>query len=201
MTTKKNPDTSLDETNDTEAETVEQVAPEDFDLDSWITGGMAHRPTRKVTIYRDLHLNADLVAAQERLAAIEQVTDKNGDAEEELGGNPEVAELEATIAELGQRLRSTSAVVSIVGLIGSETKAVEDAEFEPGTDAFTYEVLHRAATLAGRTLSPAQWEGLHATIGHAQWMRILEGYRAAQQIAPDVSAPFSPRSSRRVTGD
>ena len=186
-------DQTLNDTT-TDAETLD---PESFDLDSWVTGGRSHRPTRTVTVYRDLHLGGELAAAQDRLDALNRAA--KGD--EELGGDPERSELEARVEDLATRMRATSAVVAVVGLIVSEEKAIEDAGHKPGTQSFTYQALAEAGTVAGRTLTAEQWEGLHSTIGHGQWTRILGAYTAAQQGVPDVTAPFSHRSSQAVTGD
>lgn len=187
--------TSKTTTNDTTAE-PEALDPESFDLDSWITGGREHRPARSVTIYRDLHLAAELGQVQDRLDALDAADAEAGEAT--LGGDPERDELEARLEGLAAQMRASSATVTVVGLTAPEELSIKVERRDPQWFPHVFAIGGR---LEGRELTAEQWQGLYDTIGHPQWARIVDAYQAAQQTAPDVTAPFSHRSSRRVTGD
>lgn len=186
-----------DQTSNTDT-SLNTTAPDpgSFDLDSWITGGWAHRPTRTVTIYRDLHLAGELSATQERLDALDAAAAEAG--EDTLGGDPERDKLESRLKDLAAQMRATSATVSVAGLTAPEETSIQVERRDP---QWFPHVLAIGGRLEGRELTAQQWQGLYDTIGHPQWARIIEAYQAAQQVAPDVTAPFSRKSSRRVTGD
>ena len=178
--------------------------PADFDLDSWLVGGHDHRPQRHVTVYRDLALNAEAQAAIDRLDAYDKAqatpVDKDGKPEEELGGDPERDALEARVIELFDRMKATTATVTVWGLTAAETKAVTD-KYSTDDPLYEYAVIARAGRLEGRELTMTQWQKFHETIGQGQWRVITAAYSDVTLNVPKVDAPFSVRSSQRVTGD
>ncbi len=183
--------------------TEHTTAPADFDLADWLAGGTAHRPTRTVTVYRDLHLSAELERIRTEIAAHEAArpTGADGQAEESVSGDDDyTAQLNRKAEQLLERIHAAKVDLTVRGLIRPELLAIQ-AKHEEGTPAHDYEVLAKAVEFPGpQQITAEQWARFHEVIGQAQFNRIVQTYAAAQNIVPEVDAPFSPRSSRKGTG-
>lgn len=181
--------------------------PATFDIADWLVGGTNHRPTKTVTVYRDLSLYGQIEDIRERIEARDRaVTDSEGNPEESIGGGDDgKAELEAEAEALLEKMRAAKVTITITGLIGPEEDEVGAELKAQGHDRggiqWTYHVLARAAEFpGGQRLTPEQWAQFHGVIGQGQFIRITKAYQEALLQVPDVSAPFSRGASRKGTG-
>jgi hypothetical protein len=180
---------------------TENTAPsaETFNLSDWLTGGSEHRPTRSVTVYRDLHLSAELDRIRAEIARYEAQTPVNseGVTEKLLGEAAGTTEMHTRAEEILAKIRSVKVDLTVRGLIRPELLVIEE-HHEPGTPAYEYEVFAKAVEFPGdQHLTPAQWAQFHEVIGQGQFNRVVQTYQAAQNTVPEVDAPFSPPASRR----
>jgi hypothetical protein len=170
-------------------ETAPQEAPEDFDLDAWLTD--AKRPERSVTVYK----RADLIADLDELERQIDNAQRAGAEEEALSGGAQSVEAEY-LAKL-QEFHDSALVIRVRGLtneemtsIHSEGKKAKENQTQIGRRLIE-------AALVYPRINREGLERLSKAIGDAQMTQIVNAYQLATMQAPVVTVPFSLRSSGR----
>lgn len=187
----------------------ENLTPETFDIDGWLTG--ASLPQRSVTIYQRPDLVADLQDLARRVAILESVQD----AEATAAGSPEADELKALQAEQLAKLLEFKAgklTLWVRALDTEELKAIEaatpritkdDGTEEPDWAANGRAQIARSIVAAAGpddvkrdvTFTVDQLRVLEARIGQAQFAQITGAKNAAQLQVPTLDADFLPKRS------
>lgn len=153
---------------------------EGFNLADWLVGGTAHRARKKVTLYLDASLGAEIDAVEEEITLAQQ-----GGSDMDALGENSTAVLERRKEELLERLQAAQAVVEVFALIDSELAGInkELGKDYPDEKRF-YHMLVKAGTLNGQVLTAEQWEKLHETVG-SQFNKVPVAYQLADKQAVD----------------
>lgn len=170
-------------------ETAPLGAPEEFDLDAWLTD--AKRPERSVTVYK----RADLIADLDELERQIDNAQRAGADEETLSGG--TATLEAEYLAKLQEFHDSALTVRVRGLtseemaeIHSEGKKLKENQSQIGRRLIEAALVYPRISIDGL-------ERLSKAIGDAQMTEIVNAYQLATMKAPVVTVPFSLRSSGR----
>lgn len=173
-------------------ETAPLEAPEDFDIDAWLSD--AKRPERSVIVYKRADLLADLDELQRRISEANAVAEE----EESLAASP--VALEHEYLALAQQFHDSGLVVRVKGLTQDEMDAINSAsKAAKETEAQIGRRMIEAALVSPR-LTYEQLEKLSMAIGDIQMNQIVIAYKLATLKAPEVTVPFSRRSSGRDDG-
>lgn len=170
-------------------ETAPLEAPEDFDVDSWLTD--AKRPERSVTVYKRADLIADLDDLERRIENAERAAEE----EESLGSDTKT--LEAEYLEKLTEFHASALAVRVKGLTKEEMDTIRaDAKANNENDAQLGRRLVSAALVSPK-IGVDGLERMANAIGDAQMTLIVNAYQLATMKAPVVTVPFSLRSSGR----
>lgn len=173
-------------------ETAPLPAPEDFNLDEWLTD--AKRPERSVTVYKRADLLADLDDLERQIDALARIPEED----QSLADSP--AALEAQYLAKAEEFHASGLLVRVKGLTSEEIEAIGEAS---KTANDTPEQAGRrlvAAALVYPKLNVDQLKRLSDAIGSVQMGLIVDAYRLATMKAPEVTVPFSQKSSGRANG-
>jgi hypothetical protein len=176
----------------TTEETAPLPAPEDFDFDEWLSD--AKRPARSVTVYKRADLLADLDDLERRISELANIPEED----QTLSHSP--ANLEQEYLALAQQFHDSGLLVRVKGLTSDEMNAINSAGKEAKE---TQEQIGRRlveAALVSPKMSFDQLGKLSKAIGDAQMQQIVRAYQLATLQAPEVTVPFSLRSSGRGGG-
>lgn len=176
----------------TPEETAPLGAPEDFDLDAWLTD--AKRPERSVTVYKRADLLAELDDLERRIDELNSIPEED----QSLADSPSA--LEAEYLAKAQAFHDSGLLIRVKGLtsdeitaIGEESKAAKDTAEQAGRRLV-------AAALVSPKLTFDQLKKLSDAIGSAQMQLIVGAYQLATMKAPEVTVPFSRKSSGQGSG-
>jgi hypothetical protein len=174
-------------------ETVAPLEPaEDFDLDAWLSD--AKRPERSVTVYKRADLLADLDELERRIEDLQRIPEED----QSLSDNP--AALEAEYLAKAQEFHASGLLISVKGLTKDELDALaaeSKAANESAADAGRRVV---AAALVSPKLTFEQLGKLEKAIGSVQMGMISTASNLATMKAPEVTVPFSRKSSGPGSG-
>lgn len=168
-------------------ETAPLGAPEDFDLDAWLTD--AKRPERSVTVYKRADLIADLDDLERRIENANRIPDD----ERSLADDTQALEDEylAKAAEF----HASALTLRVQGLTEEEMTAINaEAKKNKETNAQIGRRLVSAALVSPK-ISVEGLEKLSKAIGDAQMNLLVSAYQLATMKAPVVTVPFSLKSS------
>ena len=169
-----------------------QVAPEDFDFDAWLSD--AKRPERTVTVYKRADLLGDLDALERKLEELDNIPEED----QALGESPD--SVQAQYLALLEQFHASGLTIRVQGLtqdevntIGAAGKAAKETDEQIGRRMLEKSIVSPALTFD-------QLGKLSKAIGDAQVQQIVNAYQLATMQAPEVTAPFSRRSSGRGSG-
>lgn len=172
---------------------TDQLDPEFFDLDAWLSD--AKRPERSVVVYKRADLQAELDRLEERIQNIRAIPEE----ERSLADSP--SKLEGEYEDLLAEISASKLEVTVRGLISTEVEKLKkkhDAS-KDGSSEFSYKVL--AEAVVSPKLDVAGWRRVHEVIGQGQLNKILNAYAAATDGIPNPSAAFLRKSSTSRNGD
>ncbi len=173
-------------------DTAPLEAPADFDFDAWLSD--AKRPERSVIVYKRGDLLADLDDLERRIAELVSIPEED----QSLSDSP--APLEKEYEALAQQFHDSGLLIRVKGLTSDEMNAINTA----GKDAKeTPEQIGRhliEAALVSPKLNFDQLGKLSDAIGSIQMQQIVQTYQLATLKAPEVTVPFSRKSSGQDVG-
>lgn len=173
-------------------ETAPLPAPEDFDFDDWLSD--AQRTKRSTIIYKRADLLAELDDLERQLANAAEVPEADQSLADSTGA------LEAQYLAKLQAFHDSGLKVTVQGLTRDEIEDISKAaKAEKLTNSQTGRRLIEAALVSPK-LSYDQLGALEQAIGDAQMNRIVQAYQLATMKAPEVTAPFSRKSSGQGSG-
>jgi hypothetical protein len=173
-------------------ETAPLEAPEDFDLDAWLSD--AKRPERSVTVYKRADLLADLDDLERRIEELQRIPEED----QSLTDSPSA--LEAEYLAKAQEFHASGLLIRVKGLTSDEIAAV-DAESKAAGDNQAESGRRRvAAALVSPKLTFDQLGKLEKAIGSVQMGMIANAHNLATLKAPEVTVPFSRKSSGQESG-
>lgn len=168
-------------------ETAPLGAPEDFDLEAWLTD--AKRPERSVTVYK----RADLIADLDELERQIDNANRAGAQEESLSSAG--AKLEAEYLAKLQEFHDSALTVRVSGLTQDEINKIHSAGKKAKENQNQIGRRLIEAALVWPKINTEGLERLANAIGDAQMTQIVNAYQLATMKAPVVTVPFSLRSS------
>lgn len=173
-------------------ETAPLPTPEDFDFDAWLSD--AQRQKRSVVIYKRADLLADLDDLERQLANAAEVPEEDRSLADKTG------KLQAQYLAKLQQFHDSGLKITVKGLTRDEIDNIgKAAKVEKLTTSQTGRRLIEAALVSPR-LSYEQLGQLEDAIGDAQMNKIVQAYQLATMKAPEVTAPFSLKSSGQGSG-
>lgn len=177
---------------ETPIETAPLEAPADFNFDDWLTD--AKRPERSVMVYKRADLLGDLDDLERRIRELASIPEED----QSLADSPTA--LEEEYLAKAQEFHDSGLLFRVKGLTQDEMDKINKA----GADAKeTSEQIGRRlieAALVSPRLTFDQLGKLSQAIGDAQMKQIVTAYMLATMKAPEVTVPFSRRSSGRAVG-
>jgi hypothetical protein len=166
--------------------------PEDFDFDAWLSD--AKRPERSVTVYKRADLLGDLDVLERRIEEAKSVPEED----QSLVDSTDVLEQEYT--KLAQQFHDSGITIRVKGLTQDEIDAIsKKAKDDKRTDAEIGRLQIEAALVSPK-LTFDQLGNLSKAIGDAQMSKIVSAYQLATLQQPEVTVPFSRRSSGQGNG-
>jgi hypothetical protein len=167
-------------------------APEDFDIDAWLSD--AKRPERSVTVYKRADLMADLDALERRIEEAKSVPEED----QSLTDSADL--LEQEYVKLAQQFHDSGITIRVKGLTQDEIDAIgKKAKADNRSDAEIGRLQIEAALVSPK-MTFEQLGKLSAAIGDAQMSKIVAAYQLATLQQPEVTVPFSRRSSGQGNG-
>lgn len=165
-------------------------APEEFDLEAWLSD--AKRPERAVTIYKRADLLADLDLLERKISDLGRIPDADR------GMNDDSSALEAEYLSLAEKFSASALEVRVHGLTAEETAEIGKKANAAGEDAKRVGYRLLEAAMVYPKLPVEGIERLAAAIGTPQINMIVQAYQSASFEAPVVHVPFSQRSYKQA---
>lgn len=176
----------------TENTTEPAVTPEDFDFDAWLSD--AKRPERSVTVYKRADLLADLDALERRIEEAKSVP------EEDQSLVDSTDTLEREYEALAQQFHDSGITIRVKGLTQDEIDVISKKAKEEKRTESEIGRLQIEAALVSPKLTFDQLGKLSQAVGDAQMSKIVNAYQLATLQQPEVTVPFSRRSSGQGNG-